>query len=102
MTTQKRAERVESILTRAIATFLLKKANRDILITVARVVCNHSGRIVRVYCTVYPESKVPQAAQFLQRQENACTMYIKKNVPLRTIPTVRFVTQRQTGTVAKW
>ncbi len=85
-----RNEKVANIIKELSAQFLMQENNRTSLITV--ISCNTSPDLKRatIYITVLPNSKEKTALEFVKRKRKELREFLKKNIPIKTIPFLDF------------
>jgi ribosome-binding factor A len=83
-------DKVRSVLTEVIATFIREEANHTPLITVTNLVVSADYKTVRVLITTIPDGAEETALIFLKRQARELRTYIKKNARLKYIPHIDF------------
>lgn len=85
-----RNEKVANRIKELAAGFLMRENNRTSLITV--ISCNASPDLKRatIYITVFPNSKERTALEFVKRKRAELREFLKKNMPIKTIPFLDF------------
>ena len=68
------------------AQFLGREGNHTSLITVTGATCSPDLRRATIFITVLPSSKEKAALEFAKRQRKALREFLKKNLPIKTIP----------------
>lgn len=81
-----RKDRIEEILHKLAAGFVLRESSPASLITVTRVELSETGKAARIYFTTLPESQEDTALKFLVRKGGEFNDYAKKNSRIGTIP----------------
>lgn len=89
-----RHDRVRSLLTSLIASFIKDEANPDPLITVTNVTTSSDYKQATVYVTTIPDSGEENALIFLRRKATELRNYLKKHSKLKTIPHISFEIDR--------
>ncbi len=79
-------DKVRSVLTEVIATFIREEANTNPLITVTNLVVSSDYKSVRALITTIPDGAEADALVFLKRKATELRTYIKKNARLKYIP----------------
>lgn len=92
-----RDEKVVSAITSAAAEFINRESNRRSLITVTRVEIEEGGKTARIFVSVMPEEQTHAVADFLSRQRDEFSTFLKKKVRLHTIPRVTFLPDPEMG-----
>ncbi len=85
-----RSERMKSLLTEIIATFIREEANSNPLITVSNLIVSPNNRDVKVQITTIPNGGEKDALIFLKRKGTDLRHYIKKHGRFQYIPHVDF------------
>lgn len=86
-----RKEKLNKELRKLIAQFIERESNKTSLVTVTRCEISSDLRTVVTYISVLPEDKEHDVITFLTRRKKSVWEYLKKNLPIRTIPFVEFV-----------
>ncbi|MCF7815565.1 MAG: ribosome-binding factor A [Candidatus Pacebacteria bacterium] len=85
-----RHDRVRSLLTGLVASFIREEANPNPLITVTNLIVSQNYRDVRVFITTIPDSGEKDALIFLKRKGTELRNFIKKNGRMQYIPNIDF------------
>ncbi len=85
-----RADRMKSLLTEVIATFIREESNPNPLITVTNIGVTPNYREVTVFFTTIPDGGENDALIFLKRKGSELRDYLKKNARLKYIPHINF------------
>ena len=85
-----RQDRMKSLLTEMIATFIREEASSHPLITVTNLTISPNNRDVKVFFTTIPDGGEADALIFLKRKGTDLRTYIKKNGRFQYIPHVDF------------
>ena len=85
-----RSDRMKSLLSEMIATFIREEANTNPLITVSNLIVSPNNRDVKVLITTIPDGKEADALIFLKRKGSDLRNYIKKNGRFQYIPHIDF------------
>ncbi len=83
-----RNEKVANSIKELSARFLARENNNTSLITVISATCSPDLKRATIFVTVLPVSKENAALGFLKRQRGELREYLKKNLPIKTIPFV--------------
>ncbi|HEY4513310.1 MAG TPA: ribosome-binding factor A [Candidatus Paceibacterota bacterium] len=86
--TTKRNEKVANYIKELAAQFLERENNRTSLITVTSASCSPDLKRATVFITVLPTDKETVAIDFLKRKRGELRDFLKKNMPIKTIPFV--------------
>lgn len=86
-----RKEKLNKELRKLIAQFIERESNKTSLVTVTRCEITPDLRTVVTYVSVLPEDKEDDVITFLTRRKKSAWEYLKKNLPIRTIPFIEFV-----------
>lgn len=86
-----RTAKIEGIIAEAAASFILREANTDPMITITRVDISPDLRQALIFFTTIPEDRQADAAIFLKRSAGDFRHYLKKNVALKRIPHIEFM-----------
>ncbi len=70
------------------AIFLGRENNKTSLITVIAATCSPDLKRATIFITVLPDSKEKTALEFAKRKRPELREYLKKNMPVKTIPFV--------------
>lgn len=89
-----RHDRVRSLITELVATFIRNEANPDPLITVTNLTTSPDYKKVTVFITTIPDGKEEDALIFLKRKGGELRGFIKKKTSLKTIPHLDFEIDR--------
>ena len=89
-----RHNRVDSLLTTLVASFIREEANPNPLITVTRITTSPDYRKATVYVTTIPDEGEHDALIFLTRKATGLRQYLKKNSKMKTIPHFDFEIDR--------
>lgn len=81
-----RNEKVINNIKELAAQFLGKENNRTSLITVTSASCSPDLKKATIFITVLPSSKEDSALGFVKRQRGELREFLKKNMPIKTIP----------------
>ncbi|MEK7606128.1 MAG: ribosome-binding factor A [Patescibacteria group bacterium] len=73
------------------AEFINRESNRESLITVTRVMSSTDSKRADVYITVLPDTRVPEALDFLKRKRSEFREFVKTHTRGRSVPTFDFV-----------
>lgn len=68
------------------AEFLAREGNRTSLINVIRADCSPDMKRATIYITVLPQEKEKTALEFAKRKRPDLREFLKKNMPVKTIP----------------
>jgi ribosome-binding factor A len=90
-------DRLVHALQKAASDFVNRESNRQSMITVTRVAMDERGSLADVYISVFPDTELQHATEFLNRNRDEFKMFLKKHVSLRTIPRVRFLAEPNIG-----
>jgi hypothetical protein len=82
-------EKLASFLVQLAARFIAREAGRETLITPTRAMIGRD-RNATVYVSVFPESHMPHALDFLSRNADEFRAYMKKEGRLSHLPRVKF------------
>ena len=85
-----RHDRVRSMLSEVVASFIRNEANQNPLITVTRLSVSPNYRDVTVFFTTIPDGGEEDALIFLKRKGGDLRAYIKKHSHMKIIPFVVF------------
>lgn len=83
-------QKVRSVLTEVIASYIREEANHNPLITVTNLVISSDYKHIKVLFTTIPDTGEEQALIFLKRKGSELRDYIKKNARLKYIPHIDF------------
>ena len=86
----KQADRAAEIVAHEAAEFIQREAGSESLITVIRAQSVAHGDRMMVFVSVYPVEKARAALNFLERQREAFSDYLKRHVRMR-LPRVDFM-----------
>ena len=81
-----RNEKVAIHIKELAALFLGRENNRTSLITVTGANCSPDMKKATIFITVLPSDKEDNALQFVKRQRGDLREFLKKNLPIKTIP----------------
>ncbi len=82
--------RAESIIKESLSNFIMEVSNNSSFITIMFIEYNESGTLVKVHCSVFPNEKASEVADFLVRKSRDAKEYLKKHTNLKYVPSVRF------------
>lgn len=85
-----RHDRVRSLLSELVASFIRNEANQDPLITVTNLNISPDYRHVTVLITTIPDGKEEDALIFLKRKGGDLRGYIKKKSNMKIVPFFEF------------
>ena len=85
-----RQDRMKSLLTEMIASFIREEASTNPLITVTNLTISPNNRDVIVFITTIPDGGETNALIFLKRKATDLRNYIKKNGRFQYIPHIDF------------
>lgn len=85
-----RHDRVKSLISELVATFIRNEANPDPLITVTNLDISPDYRHVTAYFTTVPEERQQDALIFLKRKGAELRTFVKKRSNLKIIPFFEF------------
>ncbi len=83
-------ERAEGEVAHMAAEFISRESNNTSLITVTRANLSSKGDRATLFVTVFPDTALPYALDFLNRNRDEFREYMKEKSRLRTIPLVSF------------
>ncbi len=86
-----RKGRATEIIVREAAQFIAREAGSGSLITVIRAQAVSHGDRVLVFVSIFPEDKTRLALNFLERQREAFSDYLKTHTRLRPLPRIEFL-----------
>lgn len=89
-----RHDRVRSILSELVATFIREEANPEPLITLTGVFVSPDYRNATAFITTIPDSGEEAALLFLKRKGNELRSYLKKKSRLKILPHITFEIDR--------
>ncbi len=81
-----RNEKVAIHIKELAAEFLGRENNRTSLITVTGANCSPDLKKATIFITVLPADKEDNALGFVKRQRGDLREFLKKNLPIKTIP----------------
>ena len=81
-----RNEKVTNIIKELAAQFLGRENNRTSLITVTSANASPDLKRATIFITVLPTSKEKLALEFVKRKRGELREFLKKNMPIKTIP----------------
>jgi ribosome-binding factor A len=81
-----RQEKVANQVKELTAKFLAREDNRTSLITITGATASPDLKRATVFITVLPESKEQNALGFIKRKRNDIREFLKKNMPIKTVP----------------
>jgi len=79
-------EKLEKVVRKAAAEFLLRESNGASLITVTRVQFSKDGKYATILVTVLPEDKEDSALEFVQRKRSDFIEYVKGHTKIGRLP----------------
>ncbi len=82
----KRNEKVANHIKELSAQFLGRENNRTSLITVTSATCSPDLKRATIFITVLPNAKEKNALEFAKRKRSELREFLKKNMPIKTIP----------------
>lgn len=85
-----RHDRVRSLMSELVASFIREEANADPLITITRLDIAPNYRNVTVFFTTIPESGENNALIFLKRKGGELRGYVMKHSNLKVVPYFTF------------
>lgn len=83
-----RNEKVANQIKELTARFLGQENNRTSLITVTSATASPDLKRATIFITVLPEDKERSALDFVKRKRKGLRDFLKKNMPIKTIPFV--------------
>ncbi|MBP6859972.1 MAG: ribosome-binding factor A [Candidatus Pacebacteria bacterium] len=83
-------ERAEEQVAHLAAEFIARESNNTSLITVTRAVLSSRGDRATLFVTVFPDTALPYALDFLNRNRDEFRTFLKQKSRLRAIPSVKF------------
>lgn len=83
--------RLLSALEHAAAEFINRESNRKSLITVTRAVFRENEKTVNVFISVMPDKETGAAIDFLSRQRDSFSEFLRKKIRTRALPHVYFL-----------
>lgn len=86
----RRDKRVVEIVAHLAAEFIARESNGTSLITATRADLSANAERATVFVTVFPDSAVPQALDFLNRNADGFREYLKAHARLRDLPRIAF------------
>jgi ribosome-binding factor A len=86
MADQIKDNRAKEILIRTASKFFELESNKTSLITVTNVEIFAKGKEAKVFITVFPSDKEPEALDFLKRKRTELREFIRKDTKLPVIP----------------
>jgi len=86
-----RTAKVETLIKEAAATFVLREANTDPMITITRVDISPDLKRALIFFTTIPERKQAEAQIFLKRSAGDFRRYLKQVAVLKRLPHVEFM-----------
>jgi len=81
-----RNEKVANSIKELAAQFLERENDRTSLITVMSAICSPDLKRATIFITVLPTSKENAALGFVKRKLGELREFLKKNMPIKTIP----------------
>jgi ribosome-binding factor A len=81
-----RNEKVANQIKELAAQFLGRENNRTSLITVTSATCSPDLKRATIFITVLPSNSEDNALGFVKRNRGELREYLKKNLPIKTIP----------------
>ncbi len=97
---RKSSERATEIVAREAAQFIAREAGTESLITVIRAESVAHGDRMRVFVSVFPVLKARAALNFLERQREAFSKYLKAHARLR-LPRIDFLLDNGDSSLAE-
>lgn len=85
-----RQDRLKSLLTELIASFIREEANQNPLITVTNLLITPNYREVTVFITTIPDGGEQDALIFLKRKGTDLRTYVKKHSRMKILPHFNF------------
>jgi ribosome-binding factor A len=85
-----RHEKIAEALREVAAEFMAREANRNILLTVTRVMLSDDNKRATIYITAFPESGEPAAVEFANRNRPELKDFYKKRVKGGLPPDITF------------
>lgn len=82
----KRIDKVANKVKELAAQFLSREGNRTSLINVIHADCSPDMKRATIYITVLPIEKENAALEFAKRKRGELRQFLKKNMPVKTIP----------------
>ena len=82
--------RIEEILLRLIARFILEQSSKGSLITITRVELSPTGKESKIFFTTLPENQEETALKFLIRKIPELKRYIRDESRLGLVPRIDF------------
>jgi ribosome-binding factor A len=89
--------KTESALVHVAAEFVNRESNRRSLITVTRVELDDRGHKARIYVTIFPDTQVKAALDFLGRVEDDFIQFARTRIKMQTLPRCTFVQDPNIG-----
>ena len=86
-----RTVKIEEIIKQVAATFILREANTDPMITVTRVDISPDLKRALIFFTTIPEDRQGDAEIFLKRSAGDFRHFLKKEAALKRIPHIEFM-----------
>ena len=83
-------EKMNEILHRLAADFVLRESTPASLITITRVELNPSGKVADLYFTTLPDNQQDTALKFLDRKGSEFMMFVRKKSKIGIIPHLRW------------
>ena len=83
-------ERIEEVLHRLAAKFILEEGGKTSLITVTRVELYPAGKEGRIYFTTLPEKEEDTVLKFLERKAPEFKLYVRENSRIGIVPHLVF------------
>ncbi|MEK9181908.1 MAG: ribosome-binding factor A [Patescibacteria group bacterium] len=81
-----RNEKVANIIKKLAAEFLARENNKTSLLTVTSATCSPDLKRATIFFTVLPTIKEKTALEFAKRKRPELREFLKKNMPIKTIP----------------
>jgi ribosome-binding factor A len=81
-----RNEKVANRIKELSAEFLAREGNRTSLINVIHADCSPDMKRATIFITVLPIDKEKTALEFAKRKRGELRQFLKKNMPVKTIP----------------
>ncbi len=87
---QRHHERATEVITHLAAQYIARNSNGTSLITALRTELGTQGDRAIVYVSIFPESSMVPALEFLKRQAEDFRQYVRENSRMRDLPRVTF------------
>ena len=94
---EKRDNRTAAIVAHEAARFIANEAGPGSLITVTRAQVSSRGDRVSVFVSIFPETQAARALDFLTRQREAFSDYLKEHARLSPLPRVSFMLEPESA-----